>query len=124
MAAALARNILLALTLASGCTAVMEARDTSSGVVDDADGDGIPADEDCDDSDPTVGGPQTWYLDADGDGYGNLDETYPGGACEEPGGPDWSASGPRRATVCISCWGATTCARRTGCPSGYGGWGG
>lgn len=32
---------------------------------------------DCDDYDPTVG-VQTWYEDADGDGFGNIHETYLG----------------------------------------------
>ncbi|HNH47100.1 MAG TPA: putative metal-binding motif-containing protein, partial [Myxococcota bacterium] len=36
----------------------------------DADGDGILATEDCDDTDATVGGPATWYTDADGDQFG------------------------------------------------------
>lgn len=36
----------------------------------DADGDGILATEDCDDADANVGGPSTWYTDADGDSFG------------------------------------------------------
>lgn len=38
---------------------------------DDRDGDGVPADEDCDDVDATVGAPTAWYRDADGDGHGD-----------------------------------------------------
>jgi predicted outer membrane repeat protein len=49
----------------------------------DADGDGVLADEDCDDGDPAVGAPSTWYADADGDGFGDPDaseEACPGEA--------------------------------------------
>ncbi len=77
----------------------------------DVDGDGFSADEDCDDLDPYAspaatetcngrdddcdgetdeGEPPdapTWYLDADGDGYG-LDEVV---ACEAPEGSSWLA---------------------------------
>ncbi len=37
----------------------------------DFDGDGVTADEDCDDEEPTVG-VLLWYYDADGDGYGGV----------------------------------------------------
>ena len=38
----------------------------------DADGDGIEASEDCDDSDASVGAASgAWYTDSDGDGYGD-----------------------------------------------------
>jgi hypothetical protein len=36
----------------------------------DFDADGIPADEDCDDTDPKIGAASLWYIDADGDGHG------------------------------------------------------
>lgn len=36
----------------------------------DADGDGIDAEDDCDDADPSIGEGTPWYPDADGDGYG------------------------------------------------------
>lgn len=39
------------------------------GVWPDADADGVPTCTDCDDADPDVGGPRTWYEDGDGDGY-------------------------------------------------------
>ncbi len=52
--------------------------DTASGPddtgIEDADGDGVPADEDCDDSDPSVGAPDTLYPDSDGDGFGDADQ--------------------------------------------------
>ena len=37
----------------------------------DRDGDSVPIEADCDDSDPAVGAPYTRYVDADGDGYGS-----------------------------------------------------
>ena len=37
----------------------------------DLDGDGVSADDDCDDNDPTVGFELDWYLDVDQDGYGS-----------------------------------------------------
>jgi hypothetical protein len=43
--------------------------DGSSGFVD-ADGDGSPACEDCDDTDPDAFPGARWFLDKDGDGYG------------------------------------------------------
>ncbi len=39
--------------------------------VGDLDGDGVPSDQDCDDSDAAVGAAENWYADADGDGYGD-----------------------------------------------------
>ena len=39
--------------------------------VDDADGDGVPTDDDCDDTDPNIGTIQDWYLDIDQDGFGS-----------------------------------------------------
>ncbi len=53
----------------------------------DVDGDGIPASEDCDDTDP-LAEESTFYLDADGDGYG--DAAAAAGACDLPEG--YSAS--------------------------------
>jgi len=49
----------------------------------DEDVDGICADVDCDDNDPNVGGPQTWYADMDGDGFGD-----PGNSTEACSQPD------------------------------------
>ena len=37
---------------------------------------------DCDDADPTVAGPSTWFTDADGDGVGDSDNLVE--ACEAP----------------------------------------
>jgi hypothetical protein len=45
--------------------------DGSVGYVD-LDGDRLPACEDCDDTDPARDDQTVWYLDADGDGYGNV----------------------------------------------------
>ncbi len=47
----------------------------------DADEDGITEDLDCDDADPDIGLPLTWYVDADGDGWGGETTTE---SCAEP----------------------------------------
>ena len=80
-------------------------KDSDTDTVDDADGDGFAADEDCDDADPDVhpGADEhcdgvdedcddevdedavdasTWYADSDGDGYG--DELAVVAACDAP----------------------------------------
>ena len=41
----------------------------------DADGDGYPINDDCDDTDATISGPYTAYADTDGDGFGDPDNT-------------------------------------------------
>ncbi len=90
-----------ALALAAGCPTGPEGPA-------DADGDGYNEYSDCDDNDANVnpsvvevcdeidnncngeidegeaGGATTWYADADGDGFGNLDDTVL--ACEQPSG--------------------------------------
>jgi hypothetical protein len=48
----------------------------------DSDGDGVPDDQDCDPDDDTVTGPGTWFVDEDGDGYG--DDATEEEACEPP----------------------------------------
>ena len=48
--------------------------------------------DDCDDSDPTVGPPSLWYPDLDRDGHGVGVPFGPDPTCEPPGpgyGPDW-----------------------------------
>ena len=51
----------------------------------DADNDGVPADEDCDDSDPSTLGAVAWYSDGDNDGFGGADsEAYL--SCTRPTG--------------------------------------
>jgi len=44
--------------------------DGSTGM-DDGDGDGSPACQDCDDADASISGESSWYTDGDGDGYGD-----------------------------------------------------
>ena len=48
----------------------------------DADGDGYAACNDCDDTDPAVYSPTTWYIDYDADTYGSA--LYTSIACTEP----------------------------------------
>ncbi len=51
----------------------------------DADNDGVPADEDCDDSNPTILGATAWYSDGDNDGFGSANsQTYL--SCTQPTG--------------------------------------
>jgi len=47
-----------------------DARGSTAEPVDE-DGDGYPADEDCDDTDPAVSAPSEWFADTDGDGFGD-----------------------------------------------------
>jgi hypothetical protein len=49
----------------------------------DADGDGVPAERDCDDGDAAVGAAGTWYADLDGDGQG--DAASADAACDGTG---------------------------------------
>ncbi|MDP2308249.1 MAG: putative metal-binding motif-containing protein, partial [Pseudomonadota bacterium] len=51
---------------------------------EDPDGDGVIVGSDCDDADGAVGGPSTFYADADADGYGDL--ASPTSACAAPAG--------------------------------------
>ncbi len=53
---------------------------------DDADGDGVPARLECDDLDPTVGGPPVYYADPDGDGFGDPNTTADACAGSPPPG--------------------------------------
>ena len=50
----------------------------------DPDGDGLVGSDDCDPADADVGGPTTYFTDADGDGYG--DAASPVEACTQPAG--------------------------------------
>jgi len=109
---------LVALLTLSGCEEEATTKAPPEPDVIDSDGDGYPTEEDCDDADPTVhpgaveicgGGDEdcdgqvdeadaegagTWYLDEDGDGYGNairpqvgctqpLDTIETGGDCDD-----------------------------------------
>ncbi len=71
---------LAALLFASGCGPP----GTTAKIVTDRDGDGLEGDEDCDDNDAGMGGPSTWYYDADLDGHG--DEAQSDSFCERPEG--------------------------------------
>ena len=51
---------------------------------EDADGDGLDACEDCDDTNAFITTPSTWFLDQDGDGYG--DPAVTTDACSAPSG--------------------------------------
>ena len=99
--------------LCGACDETPETKSSDEPVLVDADGDGSPEGEDCDDLDPTVfpggtevcgGGDEdcdgevdeagaegsgTWYFDEDGDGYGN--DARPQVACSQP--PDTIEAG-------------------------------
>ena len=104
-------QLVFALTLSVACRVGTKASEgalgTDTGALSnvDADGDGYTADEDCDDSDASVhaGATEicdgidndcdgevdedvtgTWYRDADGDGYGDVEA--PVEACTQPSG--------------------------------------
>ncbi|MFH1466194.1 MAG: MopE-related protein [Pseudomonadota bacterium] len=64
------RPALLVLITLLGCPYV---DDETAASWFDEDGDGLTLGEDCDDGDPSIGGPPTWYPDTDGDGYGDPD---------------------------------------------------
>ena len=53
-----------------GCNGESKITDTGETKLD-ADGDGVFADIDCDDSNPNVSSLETFYQDADGDGFGD-----------------------------------------------------
>jgi len=58
--------------VSTGCVDDKYAGEPEYGVaIMDMDGDGFYEDSDCDDNDPNVGEPSTWYSDNDGDGFGN-----------------------------------------------------
>ena len=65
---------------------VVDDDDTSEPNLQDKDGDGVYASVDCDDEDPTVGGPRDWYRDADSDGWGSTDELVAQKSCDQPDG--------------------------------------
>ena len=50
----------------------------------DLDADGIDGLVDCNDADPDIQEPTTWYRDTDGDGFGNAEQSRL--ACEKPAG--------------------------------------
>ena len=71
---------ILALT---GCPTFEVQRDPDVTVLpvdQDIDNDGVSMDIDCDDSDASIGGPTAWYLDLDGDSFG--DSNVSEDACE------------------------------------------
>ena len=57
---------LVVLLLLSGCFVSKEQIEAAS----DKDGDGVQVGVDCDDTDPDVSEPVSWYADVDGDGFG------------------------------------------------------
>jgi hypothetical protein len=64
----LSRPLALLLTLTSGCAYIS---DDDAAWRLDPDGDGVKIGQDCDDGDGAVGASVTFYLDTDGDGYGD-----------------------------------------------------
>jgi hypothetical protein len=80
---------LLALLLSAGCEQKNDddVESTNDGIADnsDRDNDGVTSDVDCDDNNPNVLGPTTWYADGDGDGFGDPDaQSYR--VCDRPTG--------------------------------------
>ncbi len=75
------RLSLLASLLLTGCVWITDG-DHEDRM--DLDADGLRYEQDCDDDDPAVGAPPTWYSDSDGDGYG--DPAFAVEACEAPSG--------------------------------------
>ena len=50
----------------------------------DPDGDGVSIEEDCDSQDASIGAPSLWFIDLDGDGYGDPNNTVE--SCSQPEG--------------------------------------
>ena len=81
--------LLLALLLGVGCDDKGDSGidGGGDGISDnsDRDNDGVTADIDCDDNNPSVLGPTTWFADGDGDGFGDPDaESFT--VCDRPTG--------------------------------------
>ncbi|MCB9762192.1 MAG: FG-GAP repeat protein [Alphaproteobacteria bacterium] len=74
--------LLLVAVALSGCGIFITEKEYAERL--DLDGDGVQVEEDCDDQDPTVGGPTTFYADADGDGFGDPEAATE--ACSAPVG--------------------------------------
>jgi hypothetical protein len=62
--------LLLPLMVLAACKDDAPASDSAANLADD-DGDGVTSDFDCDDADPAVGGPTSYLLDVDQDGFGD-----------------------------------------------------
>ena len=99
------RTVLFSTVLLAGCNG----KDSGEGVIFDADADGYPASEDCNDDDEDINPGEgeecdgidqdcdgdidedpvvaaTWYIDGDGDGYGVDDPKQRVSACTQPDG--------------------------------------
>ncbi|MEE2752160.1 MAG: MopE-related protein [Myxococcota bacterium] len=71
------------LETANPDSATDSGEDTAEEVIDE-DGDGLDSETDCDDTNPEIGGAQTWYFDHDTDGFG--DPLFAVIECEPPAG--------------------------------------
>ena len=82
-------SLLVACALASGCAYISD-EDAKWRL--DPDGDGVPIGDDCDDTDDALGATVSYFLDADGDGFGAGEAqqgcVVPAGAVQQDGDCD------------------------------------
>ena len=81
------KTALLLGVVSTGCLPDKSIGEPEYGVAiyfEDADGDGVDAELDCDDNDASVGAETEWFADVDMDGYGDANDSM--FACDPPEG--------------------------------------